>query len=49
MSFIGSGKIKIAPYASGATFGARNFRDVGNASTFEYSFSEEKKELKNYQ
>lgn len=49
MSFIGSGKINIAPYSSGATFAARNFRDVGNASMFEYSFSEEKKELKNYQ
>lgn len=49
MSFIGSGKVNIAPYSSGATFAARNFRDVGNASVFEYSFSEEKKELKNYQ
>ena len=49
MSFIGSGKIKIAPYSSGASFAARNFRDVGNASVFVYSFSEEKKEPKNYQ
>lgn len=49
MSFIGTGKIKIAPYASGASFALRNFRDVGNASVFEYSFSEEKKELKDYQ
>jgi hypothetical protein len=49
MSFIGTGKIKIAPYSSGASFGARKFRDVGNASIFEYSFSEEKKELKNFQ
>lgn len=49
MSFIGSGKISIAPYASGASFGARNFRRVGNASSFEYSFSEEKKELKDFQ
>lgn len=49
MSFIGSGKISIAPYASGASFGARNFRKVGNASSFEYSFSEEKKELRDYQ
>ena len=49
MSFIGTGKVKSALYSSGATFGAREFRDVGNASIFEYSFSEEKKELKNYQ
>lgn len=49
MSFIGSGKIAIAPYASGASFGARNFRRVGNASSFEYSFSEEKKELRDFQ
>lgn len=47
--FIGTGKIKIAPYSSGATFGARKFIDVGNASVFQYNFSEEKKELKNYQ
>lgn len=47
--FIGSGKIKIADYSSGASFGARNFRDVGNASTFQYSFSEDKKELRDFQ
>lgn len=49
MSFIGTGKIKIAPYASGASFGARKFVDVGNASDFSYSFSESKKELLDYQ
>lgn len=49
MSYIGTGKIKIAPYSSGASFALRKFRDVGNASTLEYSFSEEKKELKDYQ
>lgn len=47
--FIGSGKIKIAPYSSGATFGARNFVDVSNASVFQYSFTEDKKTLKDYQ
>jgi hypothetical protein len=47
--FIGTGKIKIAPYASGATFGVREFRGIGNSSVFEYSFSEEKKELKDFQ
>ncbi len=49
MSFIGTGKIKIAQYSSGATFSARNFVDVGNASVFEYSFSETRKELLDYQ
>jgi hypothetical protein len=49
MSFIGTGKIKIAPYAGGATFGARVFVDVGNASDFSYNFSEVKKELLDYQ
>jgi hypothetical protein len=49
MSFIGTGKIKIATYASGASFAAREFVDVGNASVFEFSFSEERKELKDYQ
>jgi len=49
MSFIGTGKIKIAQYSSGATFGERNFIDVGNASVFEYSFSETRKELLDYQ
>jgi hypothetical protein len=47
--FVGSGKIKIALYSSGATFGARKFFDIGNASAFQYSFTEDKKELKNYQ
>jgi len=49
MSFIGTGKIKIATYASGASFALRKFVDVGNASVFEYSFSESKKELLDYQ
>lgn len=49
MSFIGTGKIKIAPYSSGASFAVREFVDVGNASDFAYSFSETKKELLDYQ
>lgn len=49
MSYIGTGKTKVAAYSSGASFAMRNFRDVGNASTLEFSFSEEKKELKDYQ
>lgn len=49
MSFIGTGKIKVAAYSSGASFAARNFIDVGNASDFSYNFSETKKELLDYQ
>lgn len=48
-SFIGTGKVKIALYSSGSTIGARKFVDVGNASVFRYSFTEEKKEIRNYQ
>lgn len=47
-AFIGSGKIKIAPFASGASFGHRAFVDVGNTSAFQFSFSENKQELRDY-
>lgn len=47
-AFIGSGKIKIAPIASGASFGVRAFVDVGNTSAFQFSFSETKQELRDY-
>lgn len=47
-AFIGSGKIKLAAYGSGASFGVREFRDVGNASAFQFSFSENKQELRDY-
>ena len=47
--FVGSGKVKIADYGSGASFPLRTFRDVGNASVFQYSFSENKIELRDYQ
>lgn len=47
-AFSGSGKIKIAPYESGTKFGDRAYVDVGNSSAFQYSFSEEKKELRDY-
>jgi hypothetical protein len=46
--FIGSGKVKTADYSSGASFGARKFRDLGNSSTFQYSFSETKQELRDF-
>jgi len=47
-AFIGSGKVKIAPYGSGLTFSLRVFRDVGNTSAFQFSFSENKQELRDY-
>lgn len=48
-AFQGRGAIKIADFSSGATFGARTFRDIGNADLFTFSFSEEKKEQLDYQ
>lgn len=47
-AFIGSGKIKIAPFDSGASFGARAFVDVGNTSAFQFSFTENRQELRDY-
>lgn len=46
--YLGAGKIKVAPYSDSLTFYQREFRDVGNASALNYSFTEEKKELLNY-
>lgn len=48
-SFIGSGKIKIADYASGSAFSNRQFRDVGNASIFQFAFSQDLKTLRDFQ
>lgn len=48
-AFRGTGKIKIADYASGASFPLRQFRGLSNSSKFEFAFSEEKEELKDYQ
>jgi hypothetical protein len=48
-SFIGSGKIKIADYSSGSQFSNRQFRDVGNASVFQFAFSQDLKTLRDFQ
>lgn len=48
-AFQGRGKVKVALFSSGATFGARAFQDVGNASVFNFAFAEDKKELLDYQ
>ncbi len=47
-AFVGSGKIKVAPFDSGDSFGARAYVDVGNTSAFQFSFSENKQELRDY-
>ena len=47
--FIGTGKIKVADYGGAAAFAGRKFIDIGNASAFQYSFSENKQELRDYQ
>lgn len=47
-AFIGSGKIKIAPYDAAVAFGSRAFVDVGNTSAFQFSFTENRQELRDY-
>ena len=47
-AFIGSGRIKVAPYASGAQFGDRAFVDVGNTSAFSFAFTENRQELRDF-
>lgn len=47
-AFIGSGKIKIAPFDSGASFGLRKYVDVANTSAFQFSFTENRQELRDY-
>lgn len=42
------GKVKLAAYASGATFGAREFRDIENTSVFRFSFAETEATLPDY-
>lgn len=46
---IGAGKVRAADYSSGLTFWQRGFLDQGNTSRFELQFTEDKKELKNFQ
>ncbi|TVO53856.1 phage tail tube protein [Denitromonas halophila] len=47
-AFKGAGIVYIAPYASAATFSARNFRDTGNNSVVQDAFTEDKQEQTNY-
>lgn len=47
-AFIGSGKVKIAPYNAAVPFGSRDFRDVGNTSAFTFNFTETRSELRDY-
>lgn len=47
-AFIGKAKIFIAPYASGASFAAREYAYAENTSAFQFGFSEEEKKLLDY-
>jgi len=47
-AFRGVGIIAIAPYSTGATFGARAFVDTGNNSQLQDSFNENREEQRNY-
>ncbi len=47
-AFIGSGRVKVAPYGSGTQFGDRAFVDVGNTSAFAFSFTENRQELRDF-
>ncbi len=47
-AYAGVGKISVALYSDAATFEGRKFRPVENASAFEFSFSQEEKNLTDY-
>lgn len=47
-AYQGRGKIRLAIYSSGATYGARAFEDLGNNSAFTISFSENEETLPDY-
>lgn len=47
--YLGAGKVSIALYSSGASFGAREFIRQGNTSKLALNFSEDVKTLKDYE
>ena len=47
-AYLGAGIVSIAPYNGVTAFDSLTFVDVGNVSKLSVSFSEERKELKNY-
>lgn len=47
-AYIGKGKIKLADFSSGASFGLRNFRDIANTSVFRFSFTEQEVTLEDF-
>lgn len=47
-AYIGKGIIRLAPYSSGATFGARAFEDIENSSVLNISFAETEQKLADY-
>lgn len=47
-AYVGAGVVSIAPYDGVTAFDSLTFVDVGNVSKMTVSFSEDRKELKNY-
>lgn len=47
-AYIGKGKIRLAPFASGDSFWERAFEDIENTSVFRFSFSEQETTLPDY-
>lgn len=47
-AYIGKGKIRLAPFASGDSFWDRAFEDIENTSVFRFSFSEQETTLPDY-
>lgn len=47
-AYLGAGIVSVAPYTGAALFDTLTFVDVGNVSKMSLSFSEDRKELKNY-
>lgn len=47
-AFIGSGRVRIAPYDAAIPFGSRVFGELGNTSAFSFNFAENRQELRDY-
>jgi len=47
-AYIGKAKVRVALFSSGATFGSRPLRHLGNCSGFRFSFAEEEKKLPDF-
>lgn len=47
-AFIGSGRVRVAPYDAAIPFGSRVFGELGNTSAFTFNFAENRQELRDY-